>query len=85
MGKNENAESRQLARTRMLARGAINAAIAAANPRKLVRRAVLRRGNIVHVCGLKKDLSKFSRVLVLGAGKASGAMAEELERLVPVT
>ncbi|MDO8339890.1 MAG: DUF4147 domain-containing protein [Candidatus Burarchaeum sp.] len=85
MEKNEKAESLQLAHARSLARGAVKAAIAAANPRKLVRRAVLRRGNFVHICGLKKDLSKFNRVLVLGAGKASGAMAEELERLVPVS
>jgi glycerate-2-kinase len=71
MGKNEIAESRQLVYARSLALGAVKAAIAAANPRKLVRRAVVRRGNVVRICGLKKDISAFSRVLVLGAGKAS--------------
>ncbi|VVC02578.1 Glycerate 2-kinase [Candidatus Burarchaeum australiense] len=70
---------------RALALGAVRAAIAAADPCKLVRRAVSRKGKILQVCGLRKDISSFDRILVVGGGKASGAMAEELEKIVPVS
>jgi glycerate-2-kinase len=40
------------------------------------------RGSILEVDGLKFDLSKYNHVYVVGAGKASGRMAEFMESLM---
>jgi len=69
---------------RSIVLGAMRVAIAAANPRKLIRNAVRREEGKLRVCGLRKDLGSYDRILVVGAGKASGAMAEELEKYVKV-
>ncbi|RLG18789.1 glycerate kinase [Candidatus Micrarchaeota archaeon] len=67
-----------------MVKGALRAALKEANPRKLIHSSIRRRGNKLDVCGLKKNLNAFDRILVVGGGKASGAMAAELEKIVPV-
>lgn len=61
---------------------AFRAALVAADPAKLVRRSVKLDGEILRVGRLKIPLDGFRRVFVLGGGKATGAMAMEVERLL---
>ena len=58
------------------------AALAAADVRPIVRRAVQREGAFFSAGTLTVDLARVERVLLLGAGKASAAMAAALEELV---
>lgn len=66
------------------------AGIRAAHAGDAVRRAVERRGNVLHVRGMGRDLERdleydldaFHGVTVLGAGKAAPAMARALEDIL---
>ncbi len=58
------------------------AALEAVDPAACVRRHVQVRGNLLACGGLEVELSAFRRVLVVGAGKASAAMAGALEELL---
>ncbi|MDG6965084.1 MAG: glycerate kinase [Nitrososphaerota archaeon] len=61
---------------------AVKAALDAADPALLVRRAVKVRGGSLEVGGVARDLAHFRKVVVVGGGKASGLMAAELERML---
>ncbi|HZY46335.1 MAG TPA: glycerate kinase, partial [Candidatus Bathyarchaeia archaeon] len=61
---------------------AINSALVAADPRAIMKNNVRLEGDALHVSGHTVSLSKFSRLLVIGAGKAAGNMAAELERIL---
>jgi len=61
---------------------ALEAAIDAADPRKIIRRNVKLIGSTLHVQSVKLALRQFNRILVIGAGKASGYMGEELEKIL---
>ena len=61
---------------------AVKAALDAADPALLVRRAVKVRGGSLEVGGVARDLARFRKVVVVGGGKASGLMAAELERML---
>lgn len=65
-----------------LAIGAFGTALGAADPTTLVSRAAKVRNGILKVGGLSLRLSDYSRVFVIGGGKASGAMALALEKLL---
>ena len=52
----------------------------AADPDSAIRRAVRNRHNSLRVGTQEYDLTGFSRIVCIGAGKASGAMAAALER-----
>ena len=56
------------------------AGLDAADPESAIRRAVRIRNNRLTVGAREYDLTGFSRILSIGAGKASGAMAAALER-----
>ncbi len=77
--------SRGSSRSERLARrlclDALEAALAAADPKEMVLRSVRLSGNRLSVDGSSFDLGKFRRVLVLGGGKASAAMAVALESI----
>ena len=64
---------------------ALNCAIQAADPRASIARAVEieRGGSIMRIrpASLTLDLSRFERIFVIGGGKASAFMAQEVERL----
>ncbi len=62
--------------------GALQAAIEAADPRMLVRNALRVRQSTLEAGSLSLPLSRFKRILVLGGGKASGAMAMEVEHIL---
>jgi hydroxypyruvate reductase len=65
-----------------LLRSLFSAAIAAVEPRAAVRRHLLREGDVLMADGWRHDLAGTGRVVVIGAGKASAAMALGLEDLV---
>ena len=56
------------------------AGLDAADPETAIRRAVRVRNNRLRVGTREYNLSGFSRIVCIGAGKASGAMAVALER-----
>ncbi|MBI2845328.1 MAG: DUF4147 domain-containing protein, partial [Chloroflexi bacterium] len=67
-------DPRRERRSRALA--VLEAALAAADPATAVRRHLSRQGTTLRVNGQAYDLSQFRQVLVVGAGKGSGAMAQ---------
>jgi len=72
----EDLKARELC-LRFLERG-----IEAVDPKLLVENAFKISGESISVCGRKFDFSEVNRVFVVGAGKASGAMAEALEKVL---
>ena len=56
------------------------AGLEAADPETAIRRAVRVRNNRLRVGTREYDLTGFSRIVCIGAGKASGAMAAAVER-----
>ncbi len=61
---------------------AVREALAAADPGRMVRRSVSLDAGRLQVGDVNLDLARFSRVLVLGGGKASALMAAELESIL---
>ncbi len=59
-----------------------DAARQAADPRAAVRRALQRQGDHLRVAGRTYDLAAVRRVFVIGFGKASAAMAQEVEAIL---
>jgi glycerate 2-kinase len=64
---------------RRLARQVADAALAAVDPAAAIQRQVRLDGNRLTVADRAYDLSQYRRILVVGAGKASGAMAQAVE------
>ncbi|MBM3735186.1 MAG: glycerate kinase [Acidobacteria bacterium] len=58
------------------------ASLEAADPVQAVLRFMRRDGEVLHVGKRRYDLSRFANVYVLGAGKASAAMAQGVERVL---
>lgn len=71
-----------LARLRSAARTILAAAIAAGDARQLTRQALRLEGTRLSVAGRTFDLERVGRIVVVGAGKASGEMAEALESVL---
>jgi len=61
---------------------ALEAALLASNPRKLVIDHLCIENSRINVDGEQFDLDKFKHIVVIGGGKASGSMAEALEQLL---
>jgi hydroxypyruvate reductase len=60
----------------------LSAALQAVDPAAAVRRYLQRSGNRLWVAGNEFDLSRFSRVLLVGAGKAGAPMARAAAEIV---
>lgn len=60
----------------------IKSGLDAVDPRKAIRDNVKRVGNTLVIQGKKYNLDKFERVVIIGGGKASGLMAETLEKIL---
>ncbi len=71
-----------LAELRRAARRILDAAIAAGNASRLTRQAFAREGSRLRVGDRALDLARVRRVIVVGAGKASGTMAEAAEAVL---
>jgi glycerate-2-kinase len=57
----------------------LNAALVAVDPYNIVRRAVTIEGSVFHAAGAAYDLDAFSRIIVVGAGKATARMSMAIE------
>ncbi len=60
----------------------LHAAIDAVKPELLIRRRISRKNNILKIGSHKFDLDLYEKVFIIGAGKASGLMAREMEELL---
>src|SRR5437879_12829369 len=61
---------------------AMNAALVAADPTRIIRKNLKLIGSVLHVGKLQYSLKDYRRIFVIGGGKASGYMAEEIEKLL---
>lgn len=60
----------------------MEAALRAVDPGDAVRRCLAREGHTLRVDGCEYDLSRYRRVIVVGAGKAGGPMALAAEEIL---
>ena len=58
----------------------LEAGLQAADPKKAIGKTFRRKGRMLQVGARRYDLSKFNRVMCVGAGKASGSMAQAVEQ-----
>jgi len=77
-----NAKSTVDREARKFALNALEASIRAVDPKTIVESKVKMKGGGLTIDCLKLSLRRFRRVTVIGGGKASGAMAEALERIL---
>ncbi|MFQ6068704.1 MAG: glycerate kinase [Candidatus Bathyarchaeia archaeon] len=77
----ENAMSKLDKKARRLALDALEAALAAADPKKIIKSKVTVQNNFFKIDQYKFNLNKFRHIYVVGGGKASGKMAEALESI----
>jgi len=61
---------------------ALEIALDAVKPKILIKRAVIIDKNQLKIHNLSLDLTQFRRCIIIGGGKASGAMAAELENIL---
>ena len=78
----QNVRSPLNSRVREIALDALECALRSVNPRELIKSRVALSKDILNVQGHVFDLKDFRRILVIGGGKASGAMAEALEEIL---
>jgi hydroxypyruvate reductase len=72
MSRNLKAEAKQI----------FEAGLKAVDPKEAVSKFVTLEGNRLHIGEKELDLSEFSRVWAIGAGKASAAMAQAVEEIL---
>src|SRR3989454_7844730 len=61
---------------------AMDEALAAANPERIIRKHLRLTGQVLGANALRFQLKDFRRIFVIGGGKASGHMAEQVEKLL---
>lgn len=66
----------------LVLRAALDAALDAADPYRAVLNAAKLNGDQLQVADARYDLAEFSRILVVGAGKATARMAQAVEFLL---
>jgi hydroxypyruvate reductase len=71
-----------LAALRRAARRILDAAVAAGDADRLTRQALLREGSRLRVGGRAIELGRVRRIVVVGAGKASGTMTQAVEAVL---
>jgi len=76
------AETPEDRRAREIALEVIAAAIVEVDPAKCIERSLRIRDGKLFVEGYEIDLTKFRNIYVVGGGKASGRMAEALEKIL---
>ncbi len=77
-----NAASEPLLRLRRDALDIMETSLEAVNPGKAVKQILNVKGRLLRCDDLELDLECFTRIFVIGGGKASGGMAEAVERLL---
>jgi glycerate-2-kinase len=78
----KNARSTRDREARKLALKAIDVSIESVDPKRIVESKVKIEGNSLAIDGFKLSLRRFKRITVVGAGKASGSMAEASEQVL---
>jgi glycerate 2-kinase len=61
---------------------AMDEALAAANPARIIRKHLRLTGQLLRADALRFRLKEYRRIFVIGGGKASGHMAEQVEKLL---
>jgi len=78
VNKNKLLQAGTCLRERRLILDALEASLSAADPKLSVKKNVKVKGKTLHIMGTKYCLDEFDSIHVIGAGKASGHMAEAL-------
>lgn len=78
----ENGQTSRDRKARRLALSSLEFAIESVDPRKLIKSKVSLRNSKLFVNNFSFDLKDFKSVYIVGAGKASGLMAEALEQIL---
>ncbi len=78
VNKNKLLHAGTCLRERRLIVGALEASLSAADPRLSVKKNIKVKGKTLHIMGIKYCLNEFDSIHVIGAGKASGHMAQAL-------
>jgi glycerate-2-kinase len=82
LNKRELVNKRTCVRARRLVLGALEAALLAADPRRSVREKMKVKDNVLQIANKSYRLDRFDHIYVIGAGKASGSMAEALNEIL---
>ncbi|MGC8849103.1 MAG: glycerate kinase type-2 family protein [Candidatus Bathyarchaeia archaeon] len=77
-----NSATARVKRARRIALDGLSHALRASNPSALLAGRVKLKGDVLEVDGLRFRLSRYEHVYIVGAGKASGRMAEFMESLL---
>ncbi|HUW48425.1 MAG TPA: glycerate kinase [Patescibacteria group bacterium] len=77
-----NGKTQRDKRARELAIKSLESALKAADPRQIIESRLLLRDSVLRVDEYSFDLARFKSVYVVGGGKASGSMAEALEKVL---
>ena len=77
-----NGETRSDREARTLALESLEAALKVADPIEIIRSKLSLKNSTLHVDSHSFNLEKFKNIYVLGGGKATGAMADALERVL---
>ncbi|MGQ9623816.1 MAG: glycerate kinase type-2 family protein [Candidatus Bathycorpusculaceae bacterium] len=78
----ENGETSLNRKARAIAIKSFEYALWAVDPKQIIKSRVLLKDSKIHVNRHKFDLKKFKNIYVVGGGKASGSMAEALEKIL---
>ncbi|MGB9134947.1 MAG: glycerate kinase [Candidatus Bathyarchaeia archaeon] len=78
----ENAKSSLDRKARKLALEALEGALEAADPKKIIESRVAVKNKKLQIDRHEFDLGRFNHIFVVGGGKASGKMAEALESIL---
>jgi glycerate 2-kinase len=77
-----NAKSLLDRKARKFALMGLEAALEAADPKDVVKSRIKLKGKLLRIDDSCFDLEKFRKIFVVGGGKASGSMAEAIERIL---
>jgi len=69
-------------KARAIALRSLESALNAVDPKRIIKSKLLLKNSTLQVNGYLFDLKKFKNVYVIGGGKASGSMAEALEKIL---
>jgi len=78
----ENGVTQEDRDARRIALNCILSALKAVNPKKAIFDNVKRKGNMLIIGSHKFDLANYRNIYILGSGKASGLMAEAIEKIL---
>lgn len=78
----ENGGTQLNQKARALALKSLESALNAVDPKQIVKSKLRLENSILRINGYSFDLKKFRNIYVVGGGKASGSMAEALERVL---